>query len=140
MADIVTTGRIESGRLEIHNRERFVDAIKAARDGPVIVTIERAHATRSASQNAYYHGVVVKLISEHTGYSPKETHELLKALHLPRDLASDGRNGVLMGAEQYVLGGSTAKLNKVEFGEFVEAVRRWAAEEIGLAIPDPQET
>jgi hypothetical protein len=36
-----------------------------------------------------------------------------------------------------VIGKSTTKLNKVEFGEFCESVRRWAAESLSIDIPDP---
>ncbi len=41
--------------------------------------------------------------------------------------------------DEFVIGGSTTRMNKLEFGEYCEAIRQWAAMELGINIPDPGE-
>lgn len=135
MDEYVATGRVEGGKVQIRNRRAF-DAAIAALDGrEVIVRIERAKANRSLNQNAWYWAGIVATLSEHTGFTPDEMHEVLKAKFLPKRLAVTDGNGEIRG--EFVIGGSTTKLNKVEFGEYCEAIRRWAAEDLGCDIPDP---
>lgn len=93
-------------------------------------------ATRSVRANSYYWGVVVHLISEHTGYTPDELHDVLKAKFLPKHLAFSDGNGEVKG--EFVIGGSTRKLNTAEFVEYTESIRRWAAEDLDVVIPDPE--
>ena len=130
----VTTGTIRHGKLKVSNAGQWMDVIRRFPDGPVIVSLERRHATRSLSQNAFYWSVVVKTISDYTGYTPDETHQALKALHLPKHLAFADGNGEVVG--ELVIGGSTRVLNNVEFGDFISRVRVWAQDVLGLTIPD----
>ena len=37
------------------------------------------------------------------------------------------------------VGGSTTKLNKIEFGEYLRAIQQWAAEDLDVYIPDPED-
>lgn len=131
---IVLPARLEDGRLVL-DKQRLSAALQARRDGPLVVTIERKHATRSLAQSAYYWSVVVKLLSEHTGYDPDEIHDVLKAKFLPKALALTDGNGEIK--DELVIGGTTTRLNKIEFGEFMERVRQWAAEDLQVFIPDP---
>ncbi len=133
--EYVTSGKVEGGTLILRGKKRMDVELGRWRDTEVVVTIKKAQATRSALQNAYYFGVVVKLLSDHTGFSPLETHEVLKAQHLPRELAANGENGRLMG--DYVIGGSTSKLDKLQFIAYLEAIVTWAAETLNVVIPDP---
>lgn len=135
--DFVTTGAVEGGKLLLRNRKAFNEALSSMKDGEVLVTVARARATRSLSQNAWYWGVIVELISEHTGYTPDEVHELLKAKFIPKKLAVQDGNGEIKG--EFVIGGSTQKLNKLTFGEYCEAIRQWAAQDLDIVIPDPVE-
>ena len=136
-APLMTTGRIVGGRLLIRRRPAFAAALGRMREGEVTVTVARKHAARSLPQNAWYWGVIVALLSEHTGFTPDEMHAVLKAKFLPKRLAVSDGNGEIVG--EYVIGGSTAKLNKLEFGEYCEAIRQWAAADLGVLIPDPHE-
>ncbi len=110
-------------------------ALSAWKDCEVTFTIEKAHATRSSAQNAFFHAVIVPMVSDRTGYTPKEAKELLKAKCLPHDLAESGENGRLI--DGLVLGGSTAKLNVLQFIDFMDECVRYAAEHMDLVIPDP---
>lgn len=132
--EYVTTGVIEGGKLELRNRRELQHALRAMRDGEVLVRIERLRATRSQRQNAWYWGVIVQQLAEHTGYTPDEMHEILKAKFIPKRFAVADGNGEVRG--EFVIGGTTTSLNTVEFGEYCEAIRDWAAE-LGIVIPDP---
>ena len=61
------------------------------------------------------------MISEETGNEPEETHELLKL----RFLKPIGKR-------------NTTELTTVEFNTYIEKIQRWAAQELGCVIPDPQ--
>lgn len=132
--ELVVSARLEQGKLHIRKRRQMDDALARWRDCECLVTIERAHATRSQAQNAYYWSVVVARVADKWEKSPEETHEILKAVHLPHDLAQKGLNGTLM--KGYVIGGSTTKLNKLQFIEYLESIVMWASEH-DIVIPDP---
>lgn len=137
MEEIVTTARLTKGRLQIRNWNRVASELKAMRDGEMRVAISKARATRSLNQNRYWWGVCVALVSEHTGYTPDEVHELAKQMFIPKRLAFANGNGEVVG--EFVIGGTTTRLDTLEFGEFVEAFRMWAAETLDVVIPDPVE-
>jgi hypothetical protein len=133
--EYVATGSVRRGKLEVRNRDAFEKAMKTFADGEVLVRIAHIKATRSEQQNRWYWGVIVELLADHTGYSRDEMHEVLKAKFLPKRVALCDGNGVVV--DDFVIGGSTAKLNKQTFGEYCEAIRSWAAESLGVVIPDP---
>lgn len=133
--EIVTTARLDKGRFQMRNKAAVLAQLARMRDGEFIVTITPRKAARSIQANRYYWGVVVELIAEHTGYTPDEIHELLKAKFLPKRLAVCDGNGEVQG--EFVIGGSTTKLNKIEFGEFISSIRLWASESLQVVIPDP---
>lgn len=135
---VTASGYIKAGRLMIRDRRSFDSAVSGLKDGwEVEVEITRLRATRSQKQNAYYWGVVIHPISEHTGYPPDDVHELLKAIFIPKPMAILKGNGDIVG--QYVLGGSTRSMNTEEFSDFTERIKEWAATELDIYIPDPDE-
>jgi hypothetical protein len=77
------------------------------------------------------------MLAEHTGYTPDEIHEILKAKFIPKRLAITNGNGEICG--EFVLGGSTTKLDTLDFSEYCERIREWAAESLDIVIPDPSE-
>lgn len=138
MNEVVATGTLKSGEVMLDDKRSFAADLKKLKDGSVLVRVERAYATRSVAQSRYYWGVVVELLSDHTGYTPDEIHELLKAKFIPKRLAIQDGNGEIKG--EYVIGGTTTKLTTKEFSDYCGAIQRWAAEELGVVIPDPNET
>jgi hypothetical protein len=129
------TGRVKGGQLYLRSRRQMDRALAAWKDCEISFTIEKVHATRSHAQNAYFHAVVVAMVSDRTGYTPNEAKELLKAKCLPHDLAEQGINGRVI--DGLVIGGSTAKLDKLQFIDFLDECVRYAAEHMDLVIPDP---
>jgi len=87
---------------------------------------------RSNNQNAYYWGVVIELICEHTGYFPFELHELMK-FQFNRVVRKDN-----FGNEKS-FPGSTTDLDTMSFEVYLDKIRKWAAIEYGIYIPLPNE-
>lgn len=136
---VTATGCIRRGKLHLHNRAQFDNAVSGLTDGwEVELEITRLRATRSGQANRFYWGVVIQALHELTGYTPEELHDLMKAKFLPKHLAFTGQNGDII--EQFVLGGSTRHLDTQEFYQYVERVREWAGDALGLYIPDPNES
>jgi hypothetical protein len=129
-----TAGRVADGKLDL-DRARLKAALASMGDGPVVVTVARQKSKRSIQANAYYHGVVVKMIADETGQDVESVHEFLKrevnAQHV--EMVNKATGEVY---ESWV-GGSTSDLNVGDFYSFVERARAWAGQFLGLEIPDP---
>lgn len=81
--------------------------------------------SRSLKENNYYWGIVVELISQHTGFTPQETHEALKWKFLR----------IVKGKLESCR--STTELSIAEFETFLSQIRQWASEELNCWIPEP---
>ena len=136
--EVVTSGLVRKGKLKVRLTPDFQAGLKSFRDGPVTVRIERKRASRSHKANAFYWGVVVAELSEHTGHTPEELHEYLKARFIPKRLALANQNGEVV--DELVIGGSTVKLDVVQFYEYVQEIKQWALDSLGVLIPEPTET
>lgn len=118
--------------LNLHflNIQKYKQHILKFRGKTVEITIEERKRRRSNEANAYYWGVVIKMIADTCGYRTSEEfagiHSELKQKFLPK-------------AGRLQIAKSTSSLNTVEFSDYIEKVRQWAAEELGLYIPDPDE-
>jgi hypothetical protein len=97
------------------------------KDDWFVVEVLRSKKTRSLNQNKYYWGVVVKILSMHTGYTSDETHQELARMFLSYQ----------NGKKRFVK--STAKLNTFEFEQYTEKCRQWAWQEMNVHIPLPNE-
>jgi hypothetical protein len=129
---IVATGEVKDGRLFLRNRRQFDEQIRQMRDGwQLEVTVQRMRATRSPAANAYYWSTVLAYISEYTGDTEVDLHDFFKMRFLPKRLAINAHG------EETAIPGSTRKLNKVQFYDYIEQVRQFALSEIGVVIPDP---
>lgn len=119
---------LKSGRLTerfIENMERYLLTLP---DGPVQIIIKKYRRNRTDPQNKYYFGVVVPILMDYTGYTKDEMHEALKWKFLK--IEKPGMPPTV---------GSTKKLNTKEFEEYLENIKRWAAVDLSLYIPDPNE-
>lgn len=135
-SDVVASAQVKNGRLRFNNRRAFDEQVRQFKEGAQVeIAVSIRRTTRSLKQSAWYWGCIVQMISEFTGYTPDEVHEWAKAKFIPKKLAICNGNGEVV--DEYVLGGSTRKMNTVEFSEYCEAVRRFAAETLSLDIPDP---
>ncbi len=105
----------------------YADYLKTLTDKNVEVIVRKQRAQRSNNQNNYYFGVVCKILGDYFGYTEDEMHEALKIHFLTK------------GACDIPTVGSTAKMNTAEFEDYLTKIKRWAASEYGVIIPDPNE-
>jgi hypothetical protein len=100
--------------------------------GEHAVAIKKKRVQRSGSQNRYYWSVVIGYISEETGYTKEEAHQLMGRMFLKYvKSVSDGTEEVFVR--------STTSLNTLEMTEYIESIRTFALSELGTYIPDPNE-
>jgi len=90
--------------------------------------IKPIHKRRSLSQNRYYWGVVLQIISEVTEHTPEELHEVFKEKFLNKI--------EVMGT---LIPESTTRISKKEFSEYIDRIRQWALDFLGIQIPAPNE-
>ena len=128
---LIHTAKVIKCRLNFDDIERLNQDICRYEDKIVEVTIKEYKPKRSNQLNQYYWGVVVKLISDYTGYNKQETHELIKQTFLKKK--------TLINDEWFDTTDSTTKLNNLEMLKLIEEVKLWAAETLSLYIPDPHE-
>lgn len=127
------------------NAIRALQSAVIGGDEIMVVRIEPEEKKRTLRQNKYLWGVVYKTIVDNDpGYfvndavdslrktarlsTAEVVHEFCKARFLP--------SADLPGL-QITVAPSTAKLPRKEFQEYVESIRRWAADELQVFVPDP---
>lgn len=98
------------------------------------LTLEIKRPTRSLMQNAYYWGVVIKILSDEIGYDPETMHEYMKdKFSFKKDIdMPDG--GTMIKVK------STTDLSTIEFEDYLTRVREWAKDFLECFIPLPNET
>ena len=120
-------GTVEQGKLRVDfqaNFERWLMTLEGQR---VTIEVKKFRKNRTDAQNRFWWGVVIDILSKHTGYEPEEMHDAIKIKFMPVE-----RAGLIAGK-------STARLTTIEFMELIERVQRWAAQDLQCYIPDPSE-
>lgn len=92
-----------------------------------VLRVEKAKQKRSLSQNRYYWGVLVKMLSDYTGFTPNEMHQVLGENLW--NYEKDGRKFIK----------STTEMDTAEFTRRIDEARLFAQEQIGIYIPEPNE-
>lgn len=114
------------------DRERLHETLKGLKPVPYRIELKIDRDQRSGRQNKYYWGVVVKLLSDHTGFSRDEMHECLRGMFLKYQKALP--NNQIVTVTQ-----STTDLDTKEFEDYLDEVRRFAIQELDVEIPMPGE-
>lgn len=96
------------------------------------IKIQKHRNKRSNKQNKYYWGIVIAYISNETGFTDKEVHELLKFKFLQTSKVS--KQG---SVETFIQ--STTELDTLEAEEYLDKIRIWALNFLNLPIPLPNE-
>lgn len=96
------------------------------------ITIARGRA-RSTPQNKYYWGVVIPMVWQGlvdlgNDCDDEDVHEYLKE-----------RFGKRKVMQNYTIAESTTKMSTVEFEEYLERIKRFAAVDLCVNIPDPED-
>lgn len=144
---IQTVGRIVNGEIVPLEEMLYRNELQRLSGREVeIVIIPRPK--RSLNQNAYYWGTIVYMIwtelkgrglqasdlSERTGNLLRnDVHDYLRSMFAAREKFN------ILTEEVDIELISTKDMTSIEFTNYVELIRQWAAEELGLAIPDPNE-
>ena len=100
--------------------------------GSFAVSFKKNKPTRSLAQGRYYWGVVLAYLSEETGFTKDEAHQLMQRQFLK--YVKDVPDGT---SELFVR--STTSLNTIEMNEYIEQIRIFAVSELGCYIPEPNE-
>ena len=120
-------GTVINKKIHIDMRQTF-DRYVSLLDGKrVVVEVKKFRKNRSDAQNRFWWGVCIDILSKHCGYTPEEMHDAIKYKFLPIE-----KNGLKSCK-------STTSLTTEEFNNLIGRVQMWAAEELSLYIPDPNE-
>lgn len=123
---------VKDGKVRFLDRRSFDEEIKNYEGRKAWLIIGGRRNVRSVNQNAYYWGVIIDMISKYLGYFPDEMHEILKRKFLPSKV-------VKLKDEEIVIPESTARLDSGEFENYLESIRIWAATDLNMTIPVPNE-
>lgn len=123
----IFAGRIENGKIQLADPDGWRVQLQRNEGREIELRLSRRKKERSMSQNKYYWGCVVALLAEHCGYEPEEMHAALKMKFL-RQYEDQALPSIR----------STTDLDTAEFANYIEQVRRLAAE-MGVVIPDPSD-
>jgi len=127
----VFRGTVKDGKLKVQQRDNFMDYVSRLEGKVVEVVVREAKNIRSLNQNAYYWGVVIKMISDETGYSAQEVHDILRGLFLSSEVKIAGKIVTVVK--------STTDLNTKQFEDYLSEIRMWASKELSLFVPNPNQ-
>lgn len=103
-----------------------------------ILKLSKWYPKRSLNENSYMWGVVYQYISEFTGMTPQEVHDVCKLEFNFKWVEVLNKNtGELKQVKVPI---STKDLSTVEMENYLETIRRYYLTEFGLMTPLPNET
>ena len=123
MAEIILAGEPQRAYAK-----KFIDGLDLSKKWTV--KVEPHKKKRSLSQNALYHKWL-SVISEDTGYSNDEVHELMKRKFLEPKM-------VEMGGES-IQCWTTTSLDPKSMSEFMNKVEAFANSQLGVILPSPHD-
>ena len=110
------------------NAVRFIRGLTF--DKKWIVEIKKKTKKRTNAQNKWM-WAAHKIVAQETGHEINEIHEIIKSLLLPK--REFEFNGVPVECD-----GTTTKLTKDEWGDFMLKYSAWAAQ-YGIILPHPED-
>ena len=127
--------RIERGKLLMEGivKDIYESYLKSLPSDEYFVLVKRKTkepSARSVQQNKYL-WAIYDIISDHTGHTDEEVHEIFKVMFLSRPVEIAGK--------ELMVPLSTTKLNTIEFEDYCESIRRFCSSNLSLSIPEPNE-
>lgn len=108
-------------------------------DKDVVLVAKEATNTRSERANAYYWSTVLPLLAKENEQTEEEVHDAMCELFLPNERKRVEFFNRMTGETLAVEcdGRRSSKLSGGKFYDFVERVRLWGVEFLGVVTPDP---
>lgn len=129
---IMTRARVKNGRCIHASASEVIAAVRAFDGKSITITFEEAKRKRSNAQNDYYWHLL-GLIAKETGYrGTQELHEKLK-------YELNGETFITPDGHEMRMPRSTAKLAVGEFSAYIERVKEWARDFLGMVLPEAEE-
>ena len=123
--------KIKNNELAWHDKSRLKEYLRSFKEEQELeIVIRKFKKNRTLPQNSWYHGVILPLISDTTGFTEDECCEVLRKKFLSYQKA--GRDNKMHRFTR-----STADLTTAEFSAYIEQVIRFASMELGIVVPDP---
>lgn len=127
----------DGGKYRVVNRKLFAQCLASFRGKPITLTVERKKKKRSSPQNRFFHGPVLDILQAgliDAGFNEARSKEWVKDLIKYKFLKYEtvSEHGEPMEAVRH-----TSELTTSEFMDFMADVTQWAAEYLGVEIPDP---
>lgn len=144
MNQIQYSGKVDSeGKLRIYHRDRFISDMAQYYTGKdVIITVAKKVKKRSSSQLGYYFGAVVPIV--HKGMRDighnitlKQTDAMLRNMFLTDEIVNEETGQII--EVPLDLKGESGDVSTTRFMQFTSDIQQWAAEFLGINIPDPKE-
>lgn len=128
---MILSTSVKNGVLALSNEEKATLAkyIASLEGKSVWLVVSDRKVPRTLSQNAYYWGVVVQMISDETDHEINEVHDELKNRFCPTVIVRDE------GREYEDR--STTRLTTKEFKDYIERCVAFAASFHSISIPEP---
>ena len=114
------------------DKKKLFSILKTLKGGYAI-QVKKHRENRSLAFNRYYWSVVIPYIAIETGYTKEEMHDVLRRMFL----SYEKKNEITQSVDVFLL--STAKLDNVEFNEYIEKIRTFALEQLNIYVPLPNE-
>lgn len=125
--------RVKDGKLVPADPVAWASLLARHNGREVVVSVTRRQHLRTMPQNRYYWACVVEMVAGYIGESRDDTHELLKQRFLPP------RRIELLDGQFLEVPPTTRTLNVEQFTQYIEQIKVWAAQFLGLSIPDAGE-
>ena len=122
--------RNNGGKVVLETPQAFEEHVKGLGQ-ELAVTVETWRRTTTNPQFAYYYGVVLQILSDFTGFTRDEMDVVLRNRFLSEFTEIKGQ--ILRKTF------SKTTVSTLRFNQFLDEVKRWAAQEFDLYIPDPNE-
>jgi hypothetical protein len=122
-------GTIKQGKITIDEERQLAQYLRGLEGKEVEMIVRQYRRQRTDPQNNYYFGVVIKIIGDYVGEDDYQAvHEALKI----KFLGTERKKGLDIPKH-------SKTLKTHQFSEYVEKIKRWAAQEYGIYIPDAEE-
>jgi len=124
-------GRIENQRLKLLDPDSFKSLIVSLDGKEIELTLGKKKDSRTLDQNALLWAINT-LIGNELGWEKEDVHSFFKERFSPK------KKITVKGVETIIPKG-TSQFTKEEFSEYIERIKRFAAIELGIVIPESNE-